>query len=392
MKAKDLHPVDLFFELEGSIFKLKDDYVILDKNIVGRVFQNLVQVMNPRRVAQFLVRVGFASGYSFALNIKDKIDWDTPEEWLKAGFYLPEKTGFYHIKDLYLENVDNPDEFYFKLVIDRSGEADIQKIFVGNLLENFKGCWLISGYLSGYTSAYYKRKVIAQERSCISRRDSYCVFEGMPRSRWSEDELFMAMRIYTGLSFEEELDLLYEELKRLNAELKKRNIELERLSHTDELTGVYNRRYVFKFIREYLGERRGPLSAAVLDLDGFKELNDSFGHKIGDQVLVEFANLLKEEVDDRGIVARWGGDEFIILITDNATEAYNIAERIREKVESFKFLPPVGRGKVTVSFGVTEYVPGESIDNFVTRADTALYQAKRQGKNRVILAMPRPED
>ncbi len=389
MKAEELHPVDLFFELEGSIFRLKDNYMILDKNILGRVIQNLVQVLNPRRVAQFLVRVGFASGYSFALHIKNMINWDSPEEWLKAGFLLPEKTGFYTIKELYLENVDKPEDFYFRLVVEKSSEAEIQRVFVGNLLENFRGCWLISGYLSGYTSAYFKRKVIAQEKECISRKYPHCVFEGMPRTRWKEDELFIAMRIYTGLSFEEELDLLYEELKRLNAELKKKNVELEKLSHTDELTGVYNRRYVFKFIREYLNEVGGPLSAAVLDLDGFKELNDSFGHKIGDQVLVEFANLLKQEVDDRGIVARWGGDEFIIIITDNAHEAYEIAERIREKVESFKFSPPVGRGKVTVSFGITEYIPGESIDNFVTRADAALYEAKRQGKNRVIIYMPR---
>ncbi len=387
MRAEDLHPVDFFFELEGSNFVLQAPYLIIDKNTAGRLIQNLVQVLNPRRVAQFLVRVGFASGYSFALNIRDAINWDSPEEWLRAGFILPEKMGLYKIKSLHIESIDNPPNFYFRFVVSHSGEAEVQRIFVGNLLENFSGCWFTSGYLSGYTSAYFKRKIIAQEKECVLRGAQNCVFVGMPKTKWSEDELFMAMRIYTGLSFEEELDLLYEELKRLNAELRRKNVELEKLSHTDELTRVYNRRYVFKFLKEYLNEGGGALSAAVLDLDGFKELNDSFGHKIGDQVLIEFANLLKDEVDDRGIVARWGGDEFIILLKENAETAYQIAERIREKVESYKFAPPVGRGKVTVSFGITEYVPGESIDNFITRADSALYEAKRQGKNRVILSL-----
>ncbi len=388
MKAKDLHPVDFFFELEGSEFRLKESYIIIDKNIAGRLMQNFVQVLNPRRIAQFLVRVGFASGYSFALNIRDAVQWDSPEEWLKAGFLLPEKTGFYKIESLYLDNVDNPPEFYFKLVVSHSSEAEVQRVFVGNLLENFSNCWFISGYLSGYTSAYFKRKIIAQEKECILKGSKNCVFVGMPKTKWSEDELFKIMRIYTGLNSEEELDLLYEELKKLNAELKKKNLELERLSHTDELTKVYNRRYVFKFLKDYLNGEAGVLSAAVLDLDGFKELNDSFGHRVGDQVLVEFASLLKREVDDRGIVARWGGDEFIILLKEDARRAYELSEKIREKVESYKFSPPVGRGKVTVSFGITQYVPGESVDNFVTRADAALYEAKRQGKNRAVLSVP----
>jgi diguanylate cyclase (GGDEF)-like protein len=174
----------------------------------------------------------------------------------------------------------------------------------------------------------------------------------------------------------------------------------ERLKHiglTDALTGVHNRRYFEQRLREEVDRslRKGsPLSCLLIDLDHFKQVNDRHGHLIGDAVLREVAEQIKDQLRLSDAMARYGGEEFAILLvqTDSAS-AVAIAERIRERVGSRVVVLPDGKTlSVTVSVGVStlyESQRGAKIDararDLVAAADRALYAGKRAGRNRVVM-------
>ncbi|GAB1393715.1 hypothetical protein MASR1M60_18790 [Rhodocyclaceae bacterium] len=167
-------------------------------------------------------------------------------------------------------------------------------------------------------------------------------------------------------------------------ELAEREAAFQRLSETDMLTGVANRR---KFDETLLVEtsraqRHGlPLSLVMIDIDHFKSLNDTYGHQAGDAVLIEFSRLIASNIRVHDFFARWGGEEFIILATtSNCEDTCLFADKLRQLIASYAF-PDVGH--VTASFGVATYLPDEDIDDFLSRADKALYAAKANGRNRV---------
>jgi diguanylate cyclase (GGDEF)-like protein len=120
----------------------------------------------------------------------------------------------------------------------------------------------------------------------------------------------------------------------------------------------------------------------MIDIDHFKEVNDKHGHKVGDKVLVEFANVIKENLRGSDIYARWGGEEFIVLMPETKIEqALKVAERLRKSVENYNFSEI---SKLTISIGVVQKPPLEmKIDEVIIRADNALYKAKNNGRNRV---------
>ncbi len=177
----------------------------------------------------------------------------------------------------------------------------------------------------------------------------------------------------------------------------------ERLKHiglTDALTGVHNRRYFEQRLREEVDRalRKGsPLSCLLVDLDHFKAVNDRHGHLIGDVVLREVAEQIKDQLRLSDAMARYGGEEFaVLLVQTNAGTARAIAERIRERIETQSFKLSDGtRLNVTLSIGVStlkEERRGVNVDararDLVARADRALYTAKRGGRNRVVAAPP----
>ena len=163
-----------------------------------------------------------------------------------------------------------------------------------------------------------------------------------------------------------------------------RNARLEDLSLKDALTDVYNRRYfMVRMDEEFKRHRRfgEPLSLAILDLDHFKEVNDRFGHRAGDEALRDVARLLLKHSRSFSVVTRYGGDEFaVILVNTTKAGALIYGERIRAVIEQHTF----GHGRVTVSVGVA-CLPddGTSADDLIIAADRALYDAKRLGRNRV---------
>lgn len=161
---------------------------------------------------------------------------------------------------------------------------------------------------------------------------------------------------------------------------------------TDELTGLWNRRK-FQFFLEREVRRveryRGKLALAVLDIDRFKFINDTYGHAFGDEVLAAIAKLLRDKTRPSDIVARYGGEEFVILMPRTTVrDALVPAERLRQAIEKYRFQ----RAEedfifVTASFGLAELdLDAEDImDTLIVRADEAMYHAKESGRNRVVL-------
>lgn len=169
----------------------------------------------------------------------------------------------------------------------------------------------------------------------------------------------------------------------------------EKAAVTDYLTGIYNIRYFNKRLSEEFNrsERHGlSMSCLMLDIDNFKKINDRFGHKIGDIILRELAQLLKKLTRKSDILARYGGEEFIVLLTDaSLDDAASKAENLRAYIEKHKFQGAKDRKNLTVSIGVSSY-PGYNIkntDELITCADDALYSAKKSGRNRVVAYSPK---
>ena len=152
----------------------------------------------------------------------------------------------------------------------------------------------------------------------------------------------------------------------------------------DALTGLQNRRAGEGLLeRAYIGTRESgtPLSVIVADVDHFKSINDTWGHPVGDRVLESVSGLLRASVRATDGVVRWGGEEFLIILSHcELRAAAEQAERIRERLERS---PQPEAGRVTLSLGVAQLAPGESICSLIERADKALYRAKREGRNRV---------
>jgi diguanylate cyclase (GGDEF)-like protein len=178
------------------------------------------------------------------------------------------------------------------------------------------------------------------------------------------------------------------ERKHAEEALRESEAEVRRLALTDPLTGLANRRRLDEalLIETHRAQRyAGRLSAVLADLDHFKRINDQHGHHVGDVVLREFAHIVRSHCRDTDLVARFGGEEFVILMPEiGAAEANACAERIRLTLAQ-TIIPPLAQ-PVTASLGVVELMPGESGDSLIRRADQALYAGKMAGRNRVTLA------
>ena len=163
------------------------------------------------------------------------------------------------------------------------------------------------------------------------------------------------------------------------------NKELQRLSETDELTGINARRKLDREINRWMGLARRynhPLSLVMFDIDDLKSINDNYGHLIGDRVLSAVAEVVDRELRSSDIFARWGGDEFAILLPHTTRQqAYELAERIRDTISAHKFEQA---GYITCSFGVAEFRKDDDINSFLARADQRLYEAKTTGRDLVI--------
>lgn len=172
---------------------------------------------------------------------------------------------------------------------------------------------------------------------------------------------------------------------------KRREAELlDRLARTDTLTGLANRRAVLEaFAQEQRRVQRGatPFAVVLADVDHFKQVNDRFGHDIGDEVLKRVADSIRASARDMDQPARWGGEEFLVLLPScPREEALAIAERMRTHLRELSIDANGQPLAVSASFGVSAFVPGEELDACIRRCDEALYRAKHAGRDRVIAA------
>lgn len=160
--------------------------------------------------------------------------------------------------------------------------------------------------------------------------------------------------------------------------------EMHTLAHTDALTGLANRRAALEvLVREVAraGRYQRDLAVLMLDIDRFKALNDTFGHPLGDRVLVALAERLRANVRASDLIARWGGEEFLVVAPETAMPfSRQVADVLRSHVEKDPFLDG---HRVTVSIGVSSFREGDDVDALVERADAALYRAKAGGRNQV---------
>jgi len=166
---------------------------------------------------------------------------------------------------------------------------------------------------------------------------------------------------------------------------------LEKLAITDFLTGIYNIRYFYhRIIEEFNRSERYilPLSCLMLDIDHFKNINDAYGHKIGDIVLQEFSKLLKRFIRKVDVLARYGGEEFIILLPQTSMNgSLAEAERIRTSIKKHKFKSLKNKEGITVSIGIScsPHPEVQTHDDLISLADNALFEAKNRGRDKVII-------
>ncbi|WP_375749375.1 diguanylate cyclase [Vibrio sp. HN007] len=157
--------------------------------------------------------------------------------------------------------------------------------------------------------------------------------------------------------------------------------QLEEIASTDTLTGLYNRQMfeqTAKKAMEQCSRNQSTLSLLMIDIDRFKSINDEFGHLVGDKALKCLAETINSSVRKADIVGRWGGEEFVVIAYNtHIMDASYLADKIRVNVEETKELPR----KITVSVGVTEFIPTDSLESLLDRADQALYTAKNDGRN-----------
>jgi two-component system cell cycle response regulator len=176
----------------------------------------------------------------------------------------------------------------------------------------------------------------------------------------------------------------------LYQKLSQEKARLEKLAVTDYLTGIYNIRYFYSRLEEEFSRAERyhlPLSCIMLDIDHFKKINDSYGHRIGDFILREFAQLVKRHSRKSDLVARYGGEEFIMLLPQTSLKGALIeAKRIQRVVKETQFSQLQEGQRITVSFGVA-CLPDQNIqnaDDLIHFADSALYKAKEEGRDLII--------
>lgn len=212
---------------------------------------------------------------------------------------------------------------------------------------------------------HYKRAVVVDDNGNLSGVISQKELISLTYSNW-----VVLMKEYQ------------DELSEINALLKNQNKEYEKIASTDTLTGLYNR-YKFSelFMSSFvsMSQRDNDMSLIILDVDNFKQVNDTYGHNIGDKTLVQISHALLKTLRNIDIVCRWGGEEFVVLLpTASLDNAVYLAEKIRVYIEQLD-IDVVKH--VTASFGVAQVLQTDEMQDVISRADKALYLAKESGKN-----------
>ncbi len=217
--------------------------------------------------------------------------------------------------------------------------------------------------------------------------------------RLDEIDYHMGILVAAHVSCAIENLLTKQELANANARLRDHdvrltqlNLQLQQLAHTDETTGLFNKRRLFEQLQAEIARARRYgeiLSCLMLDIDGFKQVNDTLGHQAGDEVLSQIGSLLRRSLRATDFVARYGGEEFTVLLPHtDASGACRAAENLRNTTKLHAFVLPSARVHLTISIGIACCTKFDKLDaqQIILRADNALYRAKRSGRDRVCVS------
>lgn len=250
-----------------------------------------------------------------------------------------------------------------------------------------------------WTALRFSQRVVTTAIAGICAIAVYCTLDGMgpfALPSLNESLLLLVAFISTIVVTTLVLSAVITERRQAMVALEQALAGLREEALTDPLTGLYNRRYLWEFLRREWARarRRGqPLSVIMLDLDHFKRINDSFGHQAGDYVLVAVAGLLRNQIRSSDIVCRYGGEEFALVLPEASYERVRQrAEEIRSAIKQLELTHQgVALGSLTASLGIAQFPShADGPDALVTAADAALYQAKSAGRDRAVFGPPLP--
>ncbi|MCR4989688.1 MAG: GGDEF domain-containing protein [Lachnospiraceae bacterium] len=174
--------------------------------------------------------------------------------------------------------------------------------------------------------------------------------------------------------------------KEAEGKLVKYNDKLKAAANTDQLTGLFNRRRATDYLKETIEQNDGsPVSVSIGDIDFFKKVNDNYGHDIGDEVLKSVASTMKDTLRSDSFIARWGGEEFLIILRNcNGDQAYMALERLRRRIQDTAITAGGHEINITMTFGVSEYDFSGDMNSTIKTADERLYHGKENGRNQVV--------
>ncbi|MDF1877579.1 GGDEF domain-containing protein [Sulfurimonas sp. SAG-AH-194-L11] len=295
--------------------------------------------------------------------------------------------------NMFIVSLDNNGDF-----ISESSNRSLEKTF--GLRENQLDGQKLQELLDEKTF----KTVTNRYKECLKRNrpityDESAILDGIHERFWSTTilpvidkksnicKIFGISREFTKIiTIQNELNTLNETLEKKVQErtrdLKIALNEMKKLSITDKLTGLYNRLKLDEVLSskvKLLERYDETFSLIIIDIDLFKNVNDTYGHIVGDKVLLEFSTLLKNSVRETDILGRWGGEEFLVICPNSNLQGTKIlAESLRVEIAAYKFSHI---GHLTASFGVTEFKNEDTLQSILNRSDIALYQAKDSGRN-----------
>lgn len=277
--------------------------------------------------------------------------------------------------------------YLLRLTVTIHGTEDLSTV-TGELTEST--FWIIHllfvfAYLAFATRVALKVS-LALYATCVAIIATRLVPDVVNGVHVSEGVTYLRVSAFLGAS----IALLYAlaHVKEQLAEARAVTDAMTELAHTDELTGLPNRRRLGETLDERVADAQRytrPVSVLLIDVDGFKQVNDTYGHDVGDRVLTELARALAIELRSNDLLGRWGGEEFLIIAPETTEgPAHQLAERCRAALAEHVFAGI--DHPVTISVGVASYRPGDATRDLLKRVDDALYAAKRAGRNRVSVA------
>lgn len=246
--------------------------------------------------------------------------------------------------------------------------------------DSFNQVLVIGGLLSFASIAFLV--LVTLYISFSTRKGVYEIVDRM--KAFAQGETDFKQRIYR--SQRDELGYLIHWFNKLSDKLEHGYLKVEKISITDQLTQLNNRNRTDAYFPQALQEaqnHRTPLAAVILDIDKFKSINDTYGHIIGDDVLCGLAHILKNNIQPNHFLARWGGEEFVIIMPNTlAEEAEEAMNSLRETIAHSRFTDV---GNITVSFGIAMANEDDNTKSIMERADKGLYKAKENGRNCVVI-------